>query len=77
MENLRQGLEAADATFDDLVKMTVFVVDYSNEKRELIQEVRNRYIPPDGGPASTLIGVSKLVSDDLLIEIEAHAIVDS
>ena len=77
MENLKLVLKAADATFDDLVKITIFVVDYTNEKRELIQEVRNRYIPADGGPASTLIGVSKLVADELLIEIEAQAVTET
>ncbi len=74
MQNLQQGLAAAGASFDDLVKITIFVVDYTAEKRNLIQAVRDRYIPADGGPASTLIGVSQLVAEELLLEIEAQAI---
>ena len=74
LENIKQGLSEAGASFDDLVKMTIFVVDYDHEKREQIQLVRDRYISAEAGPASTLIGVSKLVHDDLLLEIEAHAI---
>lgn len=76
MKNIQQGLQESGASIDDLVKITVFVVDYTPEKREIIQSVRDRYIPADGGPASTLIGVSRLVAEELLIEIEAHAIVD-
>ena len=75
LKNIQQGLHEAGATFEDLVKMTIFVVDYDASKRELMQTVRNRYIDPQRGPASTLVGVSKLVSDDFLVEIEAQAIV--
>ena len=74
-ENIKLGLEAASATFDDLVRMTIYVVDYTPEKRDLMQDVRDRYIARDAGPASTLIGVSKLVHDDFLVEIEVQAIV--
>ena len=74
MKNIEQGLQVSGASFEDLVKMTVFVVDYTPEKREIIQSVRDRYIPATGGPASTLIGVSRLVAEELLIEIEVQAI---
>ena len=74
LKNIKQGLSKAGASFDELVKMTNFVVDYDREKREQIQLVRDRYISVDAGSASTLIGVTKLVHDDLLLEIEAHAI---
>ena len=74
MKNITRALKASGASVDDLVKITIFVVDYTPEKRDLIQSVRDRHIPADGGPASTLIGVSRLVSDEFLIEIEAQAI---
>ena len=74
-ENIIAGLAAAGATLEHVVRMTIYVVDYSAEKREAMQSIRNRYIPEDGGPASTLIGVSKLVHDDFLVEIEVQAIV--
>lgn len=74
-ENIKKGLQAAGATFDDLVRMTIYVVDYTPEKRDQMQTVRDRYIARDAGPASTLIGVSKLVHDDFLVEIEVQAIV--
>lgn len=75
LKNIEFGLRESGATFENLVRMTIYVVDYDSSKREVMQAVRNRFIPPDRGPASTLIGVSKLVSDDFLLEIEAQAIV--
>ena len=74
MKNITLWLKASGASVDDLVKITIFVVDYTPEKRDLIQSVRDRHISADSGPASTLIGVSRLVSDEFLIEIEAQAI---
>ena len=74
-EKIKLGLEAAQATLADIVRMTIYVVDYTPEKRDQMQSVRDRYIPKDAGPASTLIGVAKLVHDDFLVEIEVQAIV--
>ena len=75
MKNIEVGLTEAGATFDDLVRMTVYVVDYDDSKRDVMRAVRDRYIPADGGPASTLIGVSRLVNEDYLVEIEVQAVV--
>ena len=66
LKNIERGLQESGATFDDLVRMTVYVVGYDPLKREEMQAVRDRFIPPDKGPASTLVGVSRLVSDDFL-----------
>jgi len=73
-KNLERGLRESGASFDDLVRMTIYIVDYGPEKRRLLQKVRSRFISEEGGPASTLIGVSALVSEDFLLEIEAQAI---
>jgi enamine deaminase RidA (YjgF/YER057c/UK114 family) len=76
MQNLGTALAAAGATFDDVVKITTFVVDYTPEMRSTIGEVRGRYLPADNPPASTLVGVSALAAPDWLIEIEAIAVTD-
>ncbi|MBS02749.1 MAG: translation initiation inhibitor [Gammaproteobacteria bacterium] len=75
MQNIEAGLKEAGASFDDVVPRTIYVVDYDPSKREIMQAVRGRYIPAEGGPASTLIGVSGLVHDAFLVEIEVQAIV--
>jgi enamine deaminase RidA (YjgF/YER057c/UK114 family) len=37
--------------------------------------VRSRYISPANPPAATMVGIERLVEDDLLVEIEAVAVV--
>ena len=73
-ENLRAALAAAGATFADVVKLNVYVVDYKPEHRQVIVDVRSRFVSAENPPASTLIGVQALAMDGLLIEIEAIAI---
>ena len=75
MENVKTVLEAAGATIDDVVKVTVFVTNVKDDLAA-IHEVRAKYFKSDH-PASTLVEVKSLVSDDLLIEIEAIAVVSS
>lgn len=73
-ENLRIALSAAGATFDDVVDTTIFVVNFKHEDLPAIREVRARYLPSRNPPASTLIGVTGLALEGLLIEIEATAV---
>ena len=75
MTNLQIALEAAGATFADVVKITTFVVGYTPEQRSVIAGVRGKYLPQDNPPASTLVGVSALAAADWLIEIEATAVI--
>ena len=42
----------------------------------LYREVRSRYLDVKRMPASTLIGVKRLVHDDLLLEVEVIAAVE-
>jgi len=74
-KNLVRALAAAGARVEDLVKITVFVVNYKPADSEVIREVRSRFLanPP---PASTLVGVQSLVVPELMIEIEAIAVID-
>jgi enamine deaminase RidA (YjgF/YER057c/UK114 family) len=74
-KNLVRALAAAGARIEDVVKITVFVVNYKPADREVIAEVRSRFVgnPP---PASTLVGVQALVVPELMIEIEAIAMID-
>ncbi len=40
------------------------------EARKAVMNVRSRYISADRPPAATMIGIERLVEDDLLLEIE-------
>jgi len=75
-ENIRLGLEAAGATFQDVVKTNLYVVGLRPEHVPIIREVRSRYVWAEHPPSSTLVGVSALVGPDWLIEIEAVAVVE-
>ncbi|WP_254508388.1 RidA family protein [Anatilimnocola floriformis] len=72
--NVQLALEAAGATFADVVKTSLFVVGLKPEHVPLIREVRARYVSKETPPTSTLVGVSALVGPEWLIEIEAIAV---
>lgn len=74
-ENLGLALKAAGASFRDVVKFTIYVVDLEPDDRAAISEVRNRFIDPARPPASTMVGVSALVVPEARIEIEAVAVI--
>ncbi|HWO73529.1 MAG TPA: RidA family protein [Dehalococcoidia bacterium] len=73
-ENLKACLASVGATFADVTKMTTFIVNYQPEHRAVLGQVRQRYLPADKPPASTLLGVQALAMPDILIEIEATAV---
>jgi enamine deaminase RidA (YjgF/YER057c/UK114 family) len=73
--NLEVALKAAGASFRDVVKMNLYVVDLKPEIVPLLREVRARYVNRESPPASTLVGVTALVDADWLIEIEVVAVV--
>ena len=72
LENVKDVLETAGATMDDVVKVTVFVTNVVEHYTE-IHEARAEYWKSNY-PASTMVEVRSLVSPDMLIEIEAIAV---
>jgi reactive intermediate/imine deaminase len=70
-ENIKAALEAVDATFKDVVKLNIYIVDIS--QIQTFREVRDQFVNKKNPPASALIEVRKLVRDEFLIEIEATA----
>ena len=70
-ENIKRCLHAAGATFADVCKVTVFLRDVAD--REKVNTVRKEYFGAHR-PASTLLEISRLVRDDLLLEIECVAV---
>ena len=74
--NLEAALKAAGATWKDVVKLTTFVVDFQPEDRAMVAEVRAQYGSAESLPASTLVGVQALAFPELLVEVEATAVID-
>lgn len=73
LQNLGHALNAAGASFKNLVKVTIFVVDLDPADLAKIREVRSQYLPQDPPIAITLVGVAQLAFPGLRIEIEGTA----
>jgi enamine deaminase RidA (YjgF/YER057c/UK114 family) len=58
-----------------VVKLTYYLVDAT--QLPVVREVRDQYVNIQQPPASTAVEVRRLVRDDLLIEVEAIAVVAS
>lgn len=71
-ENIQAVLDAAGATFADVVKVVVYLRDIDDRPR--INPIRQKYFGP-ARPASTLVEISRLVLPGALIEIDAVAYV--
>ena len=71
-ENLKLALAAVGATFDNVVKVTTYVTDMSHI--QTLREIRGKYYGKLA-PASTLVEIGRLAHPDLMIEIEAIAVV--
>ena len=74
--NVRTALEAAGATLDDVAKFNIYMVDYSWDALEaLMAAAKEVFGDPYPLTANTLVGVTSLWLPDLLVEVDAVAIV--
>jgi enamine deaminase RidA (YjgF/YER057c/UK114 family) len=72
-ENLRRCLAAAGADFGDVIKLTYFLTDVAF--LPAVRAVRDEFLGTDQLPASTAVQVVALAAPDLLLEVEALALV--
>lgn len=70
MENIQALLEAAGATFDNVVKMNIYVTNMAD--REAMGRARAPFIKQPY-PTSTLVEVKALAHPDYMVEIEVVA----
>lgn len=75
LDNLRLALEAAGAKVADLVRMRYYVVNYDPACLEHLLPAINDFFGETKAPASTLVGVTALYVDGLMIEIDAMAVI--
>jgi reactive intermediate/imine deaminase len=66
-ENLKAVLEANEASFEHVVKISTFLTDMS--QLQVVRDVRARYLA-DPPPASTTVEVSSLFRPEALIEVD-------
>jgi enamine deaminase RidA (YjgF/YER057c/UK114 family) len=70
-ENLKAAVEVVGGTLDDICRVDVYVRNM--EHFQAIHKIRREYFKGDA-PASTMVEVTKMVSPDYLIEINAIAV---
>jgi len=73
--NLVKALDAVGATPAGLAKLGIYVVDHDVDKLAIVRRVRDEILGVDEPPASTLIGVERLALPDLMIEVDAVAMI--
>jgi enamine deaminase RidA (YjgF/YER057c/UK114 family) len=71
LERVVAAVEAAGGTIDDIVTMTVYMLDV--RKGRIFTEIRKELFGRDF-PASTVIGVAQLMPPDALVEVQAIAV---
>jgi enamine deaminase RidA (YjgF/YER057c/UK114 family) len=77
--NVHTALEGAGATFKDLARLTMYVVDWTPDKMpQLLAGIANAAarLGETARPPATLIGVAALDVPEHLVEIEATAVID-
>lgn len=71
LERVVHGVEAAGGRKDDIVTMTVYMLDV--RKGRIFTEIRKEMFGRDF-PASTVVGVAQLMPPDALVEVTAMAV---
>jgi len=69
----------AGGTFDDVAKLTTYIVDWKLDKAPMLKEARDRAAAKLGVTMlapGTLVGVASLYTPDILVEVEAIAVID-
>ena len=71
--NIDAALKASGASFANVVKIDMYVTDMS--QLGALRAARDKYVDTKHPPASTLVEVSRLGREGLLLEVEATAVV--
>lgn len=77
--NIGTALAGVGGSFDDVAKLTIYVVDWGPEKYPLLGEGVSRAaakLGVDPVKPITLLGVSTLGEPDLMVEVEAIAVLE-
>lgn len=73
--NIESFLDQCGATLADIVQMTVFIIDvrYGDQ----FTDMRKDYFPDGNFPASAMITVAGFAHPDMMVEIQATAVIQA
>jgi enamine deaminase RidA (YjgF/YER057c/UK114 family) len=74
LQNIQKALRAHSLDMRSVVKVTTLVVDHNKERLQTLVEEFQKVWPENNFPVNTLIPVTKLALDNMLIEIDAIAV---
>jgi enamine deaminase RidA (YjgF/YER057c/UK114 family) len=72
LENIKAALAAVGATFDNVIKVNVYMLDL-RKHQPIWSEVKQQYVNKNAPPASTTVQVSALTREGALLEVEVVA----
>ncbi len=75
--NIGTALAAVGGSFDDVAKLTLYLVDWTGDKMQALGDGVERaaeQLGVDPRKPTTLIGVAALAEPDLLVEVDAIAV---
>jgi len=77
--NVAAAVAEAGGTFNNVAKLTIYIAGWTLDKMPMVQEGRARACAQLGVTMlapGTLVGVAALFTPDILVEIEAIAVID-
>lgn len=73
-QRIRETLEKAGGRLENIATMTVFITDMANGTR--FTQLRKEFFQEGRYPASALIGIKELARPEMMVEIQAIAVID-
>ncbi len=75
-DSVSQRLTDAGATMDDVVKINTYIVDFQADDDMRPFSQGRASVFGENPPSSTLVGIDRLVSDQMQIEVDAVAVIE-
>ncbi|MEJ2595131.1 MAG: RidA family protein [bacterium] len=76
LDNLDIAIKEAGGSFENIVMLRIYKVNYQKEDGKIIAQVLKDYFGIDNPPASTWVSVQGLANEEFMIEIEAQAVIE-
>jgi enamine deaminase RidA (YjgF/YER057c/UK114 family) len=75
-ENLKSAVQASGGDFHDIIKLNIYCAESVDPLQiAVFREVRDHYVDTVNPPTSTFVVVKRLVRPELLLEVDAVAVV--